>query len=144
MKNIKFRRAHFDINGNFIGFTYWGFIDEKGNISEDSFSGPTRKTGTTKFVDDQLTGLQDKNQTGIDVYENDLFEFVFSNVPDGFAPLNFKKDQKTRIAVVVFKFGQYAVKVKHPETKDFVYLNLFEFLKNDEKVVIGTAHNWKI
>lgn len=88
----------------------------------------------------EFTGLTDKNGTGKEVYESDIFEVVYSNVPNGFEAMNFKKELKINVGEVVFKFGGFKIKTFHPDRKEYVYMDLHTFLKNDEKVVIGNVH----
>ena len=87
----------------------------------------------------QYTGSKDKNQAGNDVYEGDLFEIIFGNVPNGFSPMNFKEEQIQVIGEVVFKWDGFHIKFIHPETNENAYFGLWEFLKNDEKIVIGNV-----
>ena len=92
------------------------------------------------FIMMHFTGLTDKTGTGKEVYKGDLFEVVYSNVPNGFEAMNFKKELKINIGEVVFKFGGFKIKTFHPDHKEYVYMDLHTFLKNDEKVVIGNVH----
>ena len=85
----------------------------------------------------QYTGLKDKKGKGKEVYQGDLFEVVYSNVPNGFSAMNFKKEVNINIGEVVFKFGAFKIKTFHPDYKEDVYIGLHTFLKNDEKVIIG-------
>jgi uncharacterized phage protein (TIGR01671 family) len=91
----------------------------------------------------QFTGLKDKNGIGKEVYESDLFEVVYSNVPNGFEAMNFKKELKINIGEVVFRFGGFKIKTFYPDHQEYVYMDLHTFLKNDEKVVIGSIHQNK-
>jgi len=92
---------------------------------------------SSNLIWSQITTLKDKAGEGNDVFDGDIFEVMFSNVPNGFSAMNFKEKQQKLIGIVVFKFGAYKLKVFHPEHKQIVYTNLSEFLKNEEKVVIG-------
>jgi len=94
----------------------------------------------------QYTGLRDNTRTeehpeGVKVFDGDLFEMVYSNVPDGYSILGGKKEVKIAIAIVVYKWGQFLLEYNHPETGQLLYASLYEVLKkNDEKVVIGNIH----
>ena len=89
---------------------------------------------------EQYTGLKDKNGKGSDVYKGDLFEAIYKNCPDGFSIMG-KETTVIRInCEVVFQWGRFMIKIMHPELKEYVYSNLSDFLKNEEKVVIGNIH----
>ena len=88
----------------------------------------------------QFTGLKDKGGKGNKVYKGDIFDIVFKDCPDGFVKLGRETKVIIIKGVVDFKFGQFCINFYHPEYKQEVSHNLFEFLKNEEKVVIGNIH----
>ena len=88
----------------------------------------------------QYTGLKDKNGNGNDVFEGDIFEAIYRDCPDGFTILGKETTTITVKAVVVFKFGKFVIEMMHPQHKELVYSDLFEFLKNEQKVVIGNIY----
>lgn len=101
-------------------------------------------TGKKNFTDEdwtvvEFTGLKDKNGEGNEVFGGDLFECVYSNIPDGYSS-NVKKEVKTFIGEVVFHFGSFMLKVFNPDHNKKVYMELSSFLKNPEKIVIGNIH----
>jgi hypothetical protein len=69
MINIKFRSAHYNLDGTFNGFTYWGKIDQYGNTSDDTFCSPTSRSGTTRVVDEMFIRKL-KNEK--ELYEGDI------------------------------------------------------------------------
>ena len=93
-----------------------------------------------RVIIEQFTGLQDKNGKGNDVFEGDIFEAIFSDVPNGFQMLNGNKKIIKVPAEVVFKLGKFMIKIMHPELKKYVYTDLYSFLKNEKKIVIGNIH----
>jgi uncharacterized phage protein (TIGR01671 family) len=88
----------------------------------------------------QFTGLRDKNGKGVMVYEGDYFEAIYKDCPDGYSILGKETTVIKIRATVVFKFGQFAVEMMHPEYKQLVHTNLFDFLKNEQKEVIGNIY----
>ena len=87
----------------------------------------------------RFTGLPDND--GKRVFEGDIFNLVFSNVPDGYTSLGGKKVVIEIPAVVRFKFGMFVVEYMHPELEQIVNSSLHSFLTNPEKVVIGNIHD---
>ena len=95
------------------------------------------------FGDKELmesTWLHDKNGHGQEVWEGDIFDVVFKNCPDGFEIMGQETEIKIVKGVVVNIFGAFRVKFIHPEWNEVVYVMLHEFLKNEEKVVIGNIY----
>ena len=88
----------------------------------------------------QYTGLKDKNGNGNDIFEGDIFEAIYKDCPDWFTILGKETTTITVKAVVVFKFGKFVIEMMHPQHKELVYSDLFEFLKNEQKVVIGNIY----
>ncbi len=86
---------------------------------------------------DRYTGLKDKNGKGNEVFEGDLFEVIFSNVPNGYAPMGHKEVIEKQIGEIVFHFGSFMLKVFHPEHGKNVFTDLKSFLENEEKIVFG-------
>lgn len=73
MRKIKFRRAHYDSNGEFIKFTYWGKIGLNDEPEGDgSFAMPTHVSTCVKTFDEQLTDMFDRN--GKEIYEGDILK----------------------------------------------------------------------
>ena len=88
----------------------------------------------------EFTGLHDKNGKGVEVYEGDYFEAIYKDCPDGYSILGKETTVIKVRAKVVSKFGQFVVEMMHPEYKQIVHTNLFDFLKNEQKVVIGNIY----
>ena len=72
-----------------------------------------------RFIVSQFTGLYDGE--GNEIYEGDVFEAIYSNVPDGFLIMGGKKEIISVEATVVFKWGMYMVELMHPKEKELVY-----------------------
>lgn len=88
----------------------------------------------------QYTGLKDKNGKGKDVFVGDLFEVIYSNCPNGYSIIGREKTIIKIIGVVVFKYGMFCIKVMHPDYNEIVHTPLYDFLKNEEKAVVGNIY----
>jgi hypothetical protein len=71
MRTLKFRRPHYDRNGKFSHFSYWGKIDHNRKPSESNFTSPTFNSQCSYKEDEQLTGIF--TSKGKEVYEGDIF-----------------------------------------------------------------------
>jgi len=76
MKNIKFRRPHYNRDESFSHFSYWGKISFNNDFSEGSFASPTFNSKCTYKEDEQFTGLKDCKD--IDIYEGDIVNSEFN------------------------------------------------------------------
>lgn len=70
MREIKFRSAHYNFDGTFNGFSYWGYIDQFGKSTMDTFCSPTSRSGTERKFEEQFTGHLDTLSNPI--YEGDV------------------------------------------------------------------------
>jgi len=88
----------------------------------------------------QFTTLTDKN--GEEVFEGDLFEVVYCDLPNGFEFIGKKKKVATVIGTVVYKWDGFYVEHVHPESGELAYGSLHQFLGNP-KEIIGNVHQDK-
>jgi uncharacterized phage protein (TIGR01671 family) len=99
--------------------------------------------GANEYILLQFTGLQDHSEPPKDIYEGDQFEAVYKDCPDGYSIMG-KETTVIRIpATVVFKWGKFCIEMMHPIDKELVWSDLFNFLKNTEKVIIGNIFETK-
>lgn len=89
------------------------------------------------YILNLYTGLKDENNKGKDIYDGDIFEAIFSNTPNGYNIIGMEKTLISIKAVVVFIFGGFHVEMMHPTENQLVYIELSNFIKNEQKVVIG-------
>ena len=136
-REIKFRYVLKNKNTDQISFKWFTLSHIEISGLHDLFLIWTNYTILSR---DRYTGLKDKHGKGEEVYERDLFECVYSNVPNGYSPLGHKKRVETYIAEVVFHFGSFAIKVFHPDHGKKVFIGLRGFLENEEKVIIGNIY----
>ena len=129
METIKFRAI--DQFGEDFIYGQAFFIDSdngQGYISD----GIDKHHCVKKETAGQSTGLKDKNKKGNEVYEDDCFEIIFWDVD---------KDKEIKVTGVVVSFmAQYMIKYIHPRYKDERFSNLFEFLRDKNKEIIGDIH----
>lgn len=128
-REIKFR-AWDNLQGG--KFEYWDF---KTNVYDGIFW--TMIKDKSFEHPQEFTGLKDKNGKGNEVFEGDLFEVIFSNVPNGYAPMGHKEVVEKHIGEIVLHFGSFMLKVFHPIHKEKVFTDLKSFLENEEKIVFG-------
>lgn len=86
----------------------------------------------------QFSGLLDNAK--VEIYEDDLFEVIYKDCPEGYSIIGKETTVIKTIGRVVFIFGKFMLEILHPIDKKIFYSDLFSFLKNDEKVVIGNIY----
>lgn len=72
MREILFKRFHFNRKNELVATTYWGKIDQDIEPSDSFFTSPSSVTSSVRAVDCQFTGLKDNN--GNKIFEGDKFE----------------------------------------------------------------------
>lgn len=147
MREIRFR-AWDTVTGTWFVPVYEAYrgnlwdisISLHGQIIERTMEDPASMMQSGRWVLQQFTGLKDKNGEGRDVFEGDIFESIFKDCPDGYRIMGRETEVIKVPATVVFKFGKFMVELMHPKEKELMYSDLFAFLKNEEKVIIGNIH----
>lgn len=132
MKLIKFRSSHYkNITNVFYKFTYWGKIDNKGNDSTECFCSPASVSGCYRKVEEQFTGLKDKNEVAI--YEGDKVEYTIFD----------HNGNDSQFKGVVEWFGSGFIITQIPDTfnNGEFGLELYWVVSQDEELeVIGNIH----
>ena len=75
MRQIRYKRYHFDCDGKLITVTEWGRIIKLFRVYEDSetcFTSPSNIGNTDNFTDCQFINMADKN--GVEIYEGNIVE----------------------------------------------------------------------
>lgn len=130
MREIKFKRYHFDFEGRLIAVTEWGYLD-----NGFGFTSPAHVNGedTRKVKDCQFTGLPDK--AGKEIYEGDIICSLYSDGKPCRHIIEFDKD-RARFAAKYLDYISYTHEIASGINQDW--------LIRQEKEVIGNIYETPI